>query len=170
MGGWGEAETSQRRLRAYVPGASCPAYLCGPYLKRQRARARPHRSGSHRVVVLAKQTPDAESGLPEMPDVEVQVALAAPGLPADDLGLHGPELEPLRQPATARVLRAKVEAASPPGVHPRPRDVQALEVHVRARRAQMPRLGLDVEQRGLREKVFVCPSVSICSILGGIIC
>merc|ERR1719188_2873419 len=92
------------------------------------------------VVVLPEQPSYRKPGTREVPDVEVQVPGALLRATVGHLHVDLSKVFPLRC-RFAHVPRAEMETAHRLRIHPRPRDVQLLEVHVRALSTQSTRVG-----------------------------
>jgi len=109
------------------------------------------------VIILSKQPSDGKASVPKMPDVEIQIREALLRDPMDNLQFDLPDFHPIRmclvhtlgaeEEAAALLRLQKAETAGPLRLHPHPRDVQRLEVHVRTLPTQPACLGLDAKQR-----------------------
>mmetsp|Transcript_14291 Transcript_14291/g.38276 ORF Transcript_14291/g.38276 Transcript_14291/m.38276 type:complete len:266 (-) Transcript_14291:49-846(-) len=109
--------------------------------------ARRWNSGRVRMVIIAQQPSNSKAGPPQMFHVQIQIPDATHGESTNDLQLDRVERHPFRMHDST--LRHAV--TKPSGLLllcPRPRDVQLLEVHVRAS-TQPTRVGLHAEHRSV---------------------
>jgi len=126
--------------------------LLGPAARPLRegnaAPARRFRGRCLRVVVLSEQASDGEARLRKVTDEEVEVSGALQGAPVRDLQVQPVELHP-RGSRAVRLVRVEAQATLLLLLGPLPSDVQASEIHVRARRTIMTRLRLNKQQHML---------------------
>merc|ERR1719221_1212443 len=97
-----------------------------------RGRRGEHKALRHRcllVIILSEQPSDGKPSLSKVLDVEVQVLEAPLSVPTGNFQLDLPKLLPLRI-GLLPALGLETETACPCRLHPRPCDIQVLEIHV----------------------------------------